>query len=97
MDYFAAGMTKLYEIMTLLPRWAMFLISGSLASVIINYFHKSSAAATPARRQATQPPATANDEKVEKKESAEPQPKASGVNLPQTTKRKKANAKGATR
>jgi len=51
MDYLAIVLTKIYDFSIFIPRWLMLLISGSVASVIINFLHKPSATATPSTVQ----------------------------------------------
>ncbi|KAI0053725.1 hypothetical protein FA95DRAFT_1530661 [Auriscalpium vulgare] len=40
MQWQAVFMTKLYNLMRYLPRWAVYIITGALGSVIINIFHR---------------------------------------------------------
>jgi hypothetical protein len=40
MDYFATTMTKLYDFMVRIPRWAMIIITGMLGSFFIQVFHR---------------------------------------------------------
>ncbi|GLB34161.1 hypothetical protein LshimejAT787_0110450 [Lyophyllum shimeji] len=56
MHYFALVLTKLYNTAILIPRWLLFIISGSIASVLLNFLHKPSAAAqrTPLQQQQQQ-------------------------------------------
>ena len=42
LDYIALIMTKFYNVVILFPRWLLFVISGSIASVVINFLHKPS-------------------------------------------------------
>ncbi|KAG6850191.1 hypothetical protein H0H93_016619 [Arthromyces matolae] len=52
-DYLAFALTKIYNVMVLVPRWLMFILSGSIASVLINLLHKPSRNATPTPGHAT--------------------------------------------
>jgi hypothetical protein len=40
MEWQAIVLTKLYNIMRLLPRWSLYIISGVLGSFIMNLFHR---------------------------------------------------------
>ncbi|KAG6910797.1 hypothetical protein DXG01_007686 [Tephrocybe rancida] len=40
LEYLAFCMTKFYNVIVLIPRWMLFVISGSVASVVINFLHK---------------------------------------------------------
>jgi len=42
MDFFAKYMTIAYNFVIMFPRWLLFLVSGSIASVAINLLHRSS-------------------------------------------------------
>jgi hypothetical protein len=42
MDFFAKYMTIAYNFVVMFPRWLLFLVSGSIASVAINLLHRSS-------------------------------------------------------
>ncbi|KAF7332637.1 hypothetical protein MKEN_00146500 [Mycena kentingensis (nom. inval.)] len=39
MHYFAIALQKIYDITIRVPRWVLILVSGSLASVVLNLFH----------------------------------------------------------
>ncbi|KAF8076755.1 hypothetical protein FPV67DRAFT_1472562 [Lyophyllum atratum] len=47
MHYLALALMKIYNTAVLIPRWLLFIISGSIASVVLNFLHRPSAA--PAR------------------------------------------------
>ncbi|KAF5388042.1 hypothetical protein D9615_000708 [Tricholomella constricta] len=95
MDFLAVVLTKIYDTAILVPRWLLFVISGSIASFLINFLHKP-AAARPAQAQrpqqqqqqqsdpgkATPAPST----QVESSATASP-------SKPPVTKRKKAKGK----
>ncbi|KAH0587995.1 hypothetical protein J132_10436 [Termitomyces sp. J132] len=56
LDYLALIMTKIYNVVILFPRWLLFIISGSIASVVINFLHKpppTPAASTQRQNQTT--------------------------------------------
>jgi len=55
MDYFATGMAKVYNLTVKVPSWLLFLLSGSLASLVLSLMHKSPVAA--ASSTTTSPPA----------------------------------------
>ncbi|KAG5648752.1 hypothetical protein DXG03_000099 [Asterophora parasitica] len=59
MEYLAVVLTKLYDTAILFPRWLLFIISGGIASFLINFLHKPSAAAAsaPAQQHTTTPTA----------------------------------------
>ncbi|KAG6832353.1 hypothetical protein H0H87_001817 [Tephrocybe sp. NHM501043] len=40
LEYLAFCMTKFYNVIILIPRWMLFVLSGSIASVAINFLHK---------------------------------------------------------
>jgi hypothetical protein len=40
MEWQAIVLTKLYNIVRVLPRWSLYVISGVLGSVIMNLFHR---------------------------------------------------------
>ncbi|KAJ3516144.1 hypothetical protein NLJ89_g1300 [Agrocybe chaxingu] len=42
MDFLATWLTKIYNIVVLVPKWVLLLASGSLASVIIGLLHRPS-------------------------------------------------------
>ncbi|KAF9462069.1 hypothetical protein BDZ94DRAFT_1290529 [Collybia nuda] len=54
MDFLAVWMTKVYNTFILIPRWLLFVLSGSAASVVINILHRSSAPKTPRQAAANQ-------------------------------------------
>lgn len=41
MDYFAAALAKVYDITVMVPRWLLLVISGSVASLIVNIMHNT--------------------------------------------------------
>lgn len=42
MTYFAFVLTKIYHVSIMVPRWLLFIISGSVASVVMNLMHRGS-------------------------------------------------------
>ncbi|RDB19791.1 hypothetical protein Hypma_012896 [Hypsizygus marmoreus] len=88
MTYLAFALTKIYTTFLLIPRWLLFVISGSVASFLINFLHKPGAQAPqPIQQQAGTPaPAAAEPPKAE----------SSAVPAPQTHKRKRAKGKGSS-
>ncbi|KAF7352317.1 hypothetical protein MVEN_01195400 [Mycena venus] len=56
LEYFAIWMTKMYLVVVRVPRWIMFLISGSVASFAINLFHGFGRKTPPPQRAAAPPP-----------------------------------------
>lgn len=42
MDLFAAYLTKVYNFVVLIPRWLLFILTGAIGSVIINFLHRPS-------------------------------------------------------
>lgn len=84
MDFFAVWLTKIYNAMILIPRWLLFVISGSIASIAINFLHKPAAAAPkPARLQGETTSAP----------SSKAETSTSAVSPPQANKRKKTKGK----
>jgi len=41
LDFYATWMTKLYNVTVWIPKWLLYILSGSAASVVINFMHKS--------------------------------------------------------
>ena len=82
MDYFATALTKIYDVTVMVPRWLLLLISGSLASAIVNLMHNSPSLwskSTPKPKPGTEgkakPPTSENPLPSE---SSKPEVKASG-------------------
>ncbi|PAV21035.1 hypothetical protein PNOK_0366200 [Pyrrhoderma noxium] len=42
LDYLAIALTKIYDRVVVIPRWLLLLVTGSLASIIVNFLHSSS-------------------------------------------------------
>lgn len=89
MDFLAVWLTRIYNAVILVPRWLLFVLSGSVASVVINFLHKSSAPkASPQTQEkprvSIDTPST--DTPVERSSSAIASPSQAG-------KRKRAKAK----
>lgn len=40
MDIFAIYLTKVYNIVVLIPRWILYILSGVIGSVILNFLHR---------------------------------------------------------
>jgi hypothetical protein len=89
MDFLAIWMTRIYNTVILIPRWLLFVLSGSVASVAINLLHRGSAKKTPSPKQEkpkVSTAAAATGAPVEKS--------ASGVASPsQAGRRKRVKAK----
>ncbi|KAG6868133.1 hypothetical protein C0993_007337 [Termitomyces sp. T159_Od127] len=89
LDYLALIMTKVYNVVILFPRWLLFVISGSIASVIINILHKPQPTPAAPRQNQTRPAAAT---------SIPPSTESMGQSTATSfstnpTKRKKAKAK----
>jgi len=52
MKYFAIGMTAVYDNVTLMPNWLLYIVTGALGSVLIGLLHRSP---TPPPRAYRQP------------------------------------------
>jgi hypothetical protein len=83
MDYFAIVMTTSYNSMMLLPRWALYLITGALGSALISFLHRS-----PKKPAQTQP-----KPKVVASESVQTQATATATASPKVAKRGGAKSK----
>lgn len=42
LDWMALAFTKVYNVMVIMPRWLLLLVSGGLASGLVNILHRSS-------------------------------------------------------
>ncbi|KIM76429.1 hypothetical protein PILCRDRAFT_12851 [Piloderma croceum F 1598] len=51
MDYFAIGMTAIYNNVTLLPNWLLYVMTGTLGSVLIGLLHRSPKVPVKVKRQ----------------------------------------------
>jgi hypothetical protein len=51
MDYFAIAMTAIYNNVTLLPNWLLYIITGAFGSVLIGLLHRSPKAPVKAKPQ----------------------------------------------
>jgi len=67
MDFFAIWMTKIYNVLVLIPKWLMFLLSGGVASLVLSLMHRPSkktavpkGVAKPALKSATTTPTSSN-------------------------------------
>ncbi|EJD01361.1 uncharacterized protein FOMMEDRAFT_126226 [Fomitiporia mediterranea MF3/22] len=82
MDYFAAALAKVYDITVMVPRWLLLVISGSVASLIVNIMHntKSLWPSTKAKRttQANTPQPPRSAEAASPPTNVQPQAAASG-------------------
>ncbi|KAF8214154.1 hypothetical protein K438DRAFT_1706453 [Mycena galopus ATCC 62051] len=56
LEFIAVWMTKIYNIVVMVPRWIMLIVSGSAASVAINLFHGFGRKAPPPPKPAARPP-----------------------------------------
>ncbi|KAG6891310.1 hypothetical protein C0992_009191 [Termitomyces sp. T32_za158] len=91
LDYLAFILTKVYNVMILLPRWLLFIISGSIASVILNILHKPLPTPAVPRQNQTTPAAAAATSVPPSADEVVKSPATSFSTNP--TKRKKAKAK----
>jgi hypothetical protein len=41
MDYLALVLTKIYNLTVYIPKWALFIVSGGIGSIIIGLLHRS--------------------------------------------------------
>ncbi|KAG6902461.1 hypothetical protein C0995_016323 [Termitomyces sp. Mi166 len=57
LDHLASVMTKVYNVVVLFPRWLLFVISGSIASMIIKFLHKPTSTPAAPRQDRTTPTA----------------------------------------
>ncbi|KLO08517.1 hypothetical protein SCHPADRAFT_908550 [Schizopora paradoxa] len=69
LDWLAVVLTKTYNVMVVIPRWLLLLISGGLASGLVNLLHRNSASSAP-------PPAAAPAPTVAKAQAAPSAPAA---------------------
>jgi hypothetical protein len=53
MDYVGIVMTKIYNTMTMVPKWMMYIITGGIGSVLIRFMHR--APKTPPNNAAPKP------------------------------------------
>ncbi|KAH8118415.1 hypothetical protein DFH11DRAFT_1567272 [Phellopilus nigrolimitatus] len=88
MDYFAIILTKMYDITVMVPRWLLLVVTGTLASFIVNLLHNSkslfgSSKATPALKPAV---------KASEFEASPPPPKPA-VNTPTKSGAKSGGSK----
>jgi hypothetical protein len=51
MDYFAIAMTAIYNNVTLIPNWLLYIISGTFGSILIGLLHRSPKAPVKVKRQ----------------------------------------------
>ncbi|KAG5634531.1 hypothetical protein H0H81_001639 [Sphagnurus paluster] len=96
LNFLAVVFTKFYDTMIMIPRWMMFILSGGIASVMINLLHKPGAAATaapPARQQQPSPPSTATTPAPASAPVSESTSTATNSSPSKANKRKKANRK----
>jgi hypothetical protein len=40
MDWQAIVMTKVYNVLRVIPRWAVYILTGVLGSILMNFFHR---------------------------------------------------------
>lgn len=40
MDFYALWMTRIYGVTVVMPRWLLFILSGTVASFVINLLHR---------------------------------------------------------
>ena len=87
MHYFALAMKQVYDLLIVVPRWVLMLLSGALCNVIIRFLHKSDP--EPAAKKVT-------EKKEEDKPSASSsaQPEASTTGAQSTPKGKGKLRKG---
>ena len=41
LDFFAVWLTKIYNVTLLIPRWLLVFVSGTIASLLIGFLHKT--------------------------------------------------------
>jgi len=60
MTYLAFVLTKIYNVAIMVPRWLLFVITGSIASIVMNFMHRGSPpeAPKPKSQQSTIPTIT---------------------------------------
>lgn len=58
MDWLAIALTKVYNVMVVIPRWLLLLISGGLASGLVNLLHRNSSSNAAPQTVAPVAPAT---------------------------------------
>jgi len=51
MNYFAVAMTAIYNNVTLIPNWLLYIITGTFGSVLIGLLHRSPKALVNVKRQ----------------------------------------------
>ncbi|KAG6812091.1 hypothetical protein H0H92_004391 [Tricholoma furcatifolium] len=86
MDYLAFVLTKVYNTFIMVPRWLLLLLSGSVASFLINLLHKTPATPTPSQQSETTAPATASGTEAAAESTATP-------SASKATKRKKVKGR----
>ena len=47
MDFFALWMTKAYNMTVIIPKWLLYILSGSVASFVLSFLHKGDPAPQP--------------------------------------------------
>ncbi|CAE7090579.1 unnamed protein product [Rhizoctonia solani] len=68
---YAVFSRRVYNVISLLPRWALLLVTGAIASFILNFFHKPDKKPQPARwNKKQQPPAQLAKESAPEKAKA---------------------------
>jgi hypothetical protein len=95
LDYLALVLTKVYNVVVIIPRWLLYLSSGGIASLLIGFLHRNSAKAPPAATAAPKKAETVNfDIKTEIPAPVPESPaKPTTPATPQSAKKKKAKGK----
>ena len=93
LEYLALILTKTYNVTVLIPRWLLLVVTGSIASVLVNVLHSSKSIFGSAKSKATPKPKPVEENvKAPKTVTAETTSLASGNKLTKggTSKRKGA-------
>jgi hypothetical protein len=88
MDYFALASTYYYNVISRIPKWLLLILSGSIGSILLGFFHKSSPAQPNQRR-------TVNPAPNVPRETQSPPPKPDATPItPSKPKNEKKPRKG---
>ncbi|KAA1466529.1 hypothetical protein DENSPDRAFT_831386 [Dentipellis sp. KUC8613] len=75
--YLGIVLRKIYDVVSVLPRWVLYIATGSIGSIVVNLLHRGQSSARPAQRPQTQPPAQPAQVKADSETAASESPKSS--------------------
>ncbi|KAI0797113.1 hypothetical protein C8Q75DRAFT_743507 [Abortiporus biennis] len=78
MHYFAVFLTKLYNVMVVIPKWLLMIISGAVASLVMRLMHSNPESELPKPTQTVEENKVVEQPKVEEKKTPSTPKKSSG-------------------